>query len=93
MRAPPPDLSLDPMPADFTANIQNDGSVIKASVIIDGARYEIGLRPEQTDAAIAAAMEQLRIGIWELMEYARLGRADLMAYASASRHSNRQPSA
>jgi len=88
-RVVPADLVLEPMPDGFTVNIQDDGVVIKATAIIEGSRYEIGLRPEREDSAIAAAQSELRNGIWHLMEYSRLGRLDLMRYASAERHKGR----
>lgn len=90
MRAVPPDLAIDPIPADFTITTEDDGGVISWRGTIAGQRYALGLRPPRTAAAIAEATEHLRIGAWQLGEFARLGRADLMAYAHPDRHRNRK---
>ena len=90
MRTVPADLDFQPMPDDFSTPITDDGFIIKASVQINGASYELGLRPARDNISIDAARENIREGIWQLYEFARLGRADLMAYADTKRHTLRR---
>lgn len=90
MRTVPSDIDFQPCPDDFTITILDDGVKLKTSVVLNGASYELGLRPTRDNVSIAAAREDLRQGIWQLNEFARLDRPDLMAYASAQRHTARR---
>ena len=90
MRTVPPDLNFEPCPDDFVTPITDDGFILKASVMLNGASYELGFRPTRDSVSIAAAREDLRQGIWQLNEFARLDRPDLMAYASSQRHTARR---
>ena len=85
MRPIPADLQLDPMPTDFTCNITQDKGTLKATAVIDGESYEIGIRGMGTADEIA----YLKGSVWQLHEFSRVGRVDLMRYASAHRHTRR----
>lgn len=91
MRDLPADISIQPLPADFTVQIMDDDRSLSWSGEIAGApgRYEIGLRPLRGPQDLAQAREYIRTGVWQLMECARLQRFSLMAYASTQRHRDR----
>ena len=95
-RTLPSDVSIDPMPDGFTVQITDISRptdpvmALKASVMIEGSRYELGLRPMRSDTdAVTAAMAELTQGVWRLQQLAVLGRDDLMTYASVNRHKGR----
>lgn len=90
MRSVPSDITIAPIPDDFAIAIMDDGRTLKTKGRLNGLLYEIGLRPERTETAMAAARENLRIGMWQLHQFAELGRSDLMAYAAVDRHTNRR---
>ena len=93
MRVLPPDVTINPMPDDFTVSIErtaNKSSVLlKAKVRLSGRDYELGLRPVDDPAAIDAAALEIKAGVWQLTELDRLGREDLMRYAAVDRHQGR----
>lgn len=91
----PADVTIDPMPDGYAVTITDISkppqvnAVLQATAFINGARYELGLRPARDAVAIAEATAQLTLGIWQLQELARIGRPDLMRNASVSRHTSR----
>ena len=90
MRTLPLDVEIAASPEDFAPPIMDDGRTLSWNGVINGRKYQLGLRPERHDfAAIAQAKIDLKMGVWQLLELGRLGRSDLMAYASAERHQGR----
>lgn len=85
MRSLPDDVVLNNAPDDFTIAVSDDGKVLSASVLIEGKKYELGLRPVRMQVALEQARDDIRRGIWQLMELGRIGRSDLMQFAAADR--------
>lgn len=77
------------IPEDFAPPISDDGRLLRWRGTIAGKRYELGLRPERTEQAIAAARAMLRQQVWDLHECARTGNCDAMTHASVDRHKAR----